>query len=550
MRRNLTNKLFIILLSGLACLLLSEIITRRFLELPALHELEYQSEGKDVARVQFLLRHVIDDFGVTTTEYGSWDDTYRVVQPGTHPADVAYFANVNLYALGHSRLKLDGIILMDRDGRVLINAAYDPQADSFASTQTLDPASLAHSALIRPRTSREPELINAGLSNSNVGPVMFAASRVLPSLPPYPESAGTLIFWRHFYEIPAMLNGGARTSLEFIPFETARAAGAEKDNTLELALNPETKYLPSHKDGYIRWLLRDVDGSPLFLIRQQAKERLYNDGLLSQTVIVGFGFSALVLLIAGLVFCRSIIGRLQRTQVIIAEIMKSGKFDKRLHSAHEDELDSLFERINQLLGHIEEQDARLRTRNQHLEVLSEEDPLTGIPNRRYLDRTLDQCLRQSARMNRPMSFLMVDVDCFKAFNDRYGHQEGDAVLKQVAHTLRNQLHRATDHIARYGGEEFSVILLDTPNYNAIGVAESLRAAIENLDIRNEVSNCSDVVTVSIGVTTTTDAEPVGVTDVILSADKALYRAKETGRNRVCSQPIMMQASSGDARARA
>jgi diguanylate cyclase (GGDEF)-like protein len=129
------------------------------------------------------------------------------------------------------------------------------------------------------------------------------------------------------------------------------------------------------------------------------------------------------------------------------------------------------------------------------------------------------------------------VDCFKAYNDHYGHQEGDRVLKQVAHALRSNLHRATDYIARYGGEEFSIILLDTPNENGAGVAESLRAAVESLNIENAVSTCAGVVTVSVGVATAGDNGPVSEATLVLYADKALYLAKETGRNRVCSQNV-------------
>ena len=522
---------------GLSCLLLSEIFTRAFLELPALRRLEFESEGKDVARVRFLLDHIVEGFGVTATEYGAWDDTFNVVQPGTSRIDLDAYANLNLYAQGHSRLKLDGVILTDREGNVLINAVYDPEKDAFTSTGILNPSTLAHGALKRPRIGPNLELVNEGFSDSNVGPVMFAASNVLPSTPPYPAPAGQLIFWRRFKGVSQFMDAGTSASMDFIPFSHARSAPNLKEASLELALNPEIAYLPSDKDGFIKWLLRDVDGSPLFLVRLKAKQRMYEDGLLSQTVLIGFGFSALVLLLSGLAFSRSIIRRLHDAQSVIAEIVESGKFDKRLRTDRSDEIDSLFERFNELLVHIQEQDDRLKTRNQQLEMLSEEDPLTGIPNRRYLDRMLNHGLRQSIRMARPMSFLMVDVDCFKAYNDHYGHQQGDLVLKQVAHTLRAHLHRATDYIARYGGEEFSIILLDTPNSNALGVAESLRAAVENLGLENTVSDCAGVVTVSVGVATAGNNGPTKEAALVLCADKALYRAKETGRNRVCSQPV-------------
>lgn len=159
------------------------------------------------------------------------------------------------------------------------------------------------------------------------------------------------------------------------------------------------------------------------------------------------------------------------------------------------------------------------------------DPLTAIYNRRYFIKHSEEEFRRSVRSHDPIALIMADIDYFKLFNDRYGHQAGDECLKEVAGKMKSMLRRPPDCIARYGGEEFIILLPDTPREGAMRVAEQLRVAVEGLRISNDASSCCDVVTVSLGVATS----PHGDTPynaLLKSADKALYRAKEKGRNRV------------------
>jgi diguanylate cyclase (GGDEF)-like protein len=136
------------------------------------------------------------------------------------------------------------------------------------------------------------------------------------------------------------------------------------------------------------------------------------------------------------------------------------------------------------------------------------------------------------RAKRPISVLMIDVDYFKPYNDRYGHLAGDRVLKQVAESLQENLHRATDFVARYGGEEFCVVLTETPLDHAVRVAEGLRKAVMDLGIRHENAPQAGVVTISIGIASAMANQAVVHIDLLREADRALYRAKEFGRNRV------------------
>ncbi|HEX7026340.1 MAG TPA: diguanylate cyclase [Gammaproteobacteria bacterium] len=160
------------------------------------------------------------------------------------------------------------------------------------------------------------------------------------------------------------------------------------------------------------------------------------------------------------------------------------------------------------------------------------DSLTSLPNRRSLDKNLNHEWKRGAREGKHMSILLLDIDCFKAFNDTYGHLAGDACLKQVAHTVQIASQRPADLTARYGGEEFAVLLPSTGQEGAITVAERIRSAVEELNIPHKTSDVSTAVTVSVGIATLAPSLVNSPLELVHNADKALYQAKRLGRNRV------------------
>jgi diguanylate cyclase (GGDEF)-like protein len=167
-----------------------------------------------------------------------------------------------------------------------------------------------------------------------------------------------------------------------------------------------------------------------------------------------------------------------------------------------------------------------------IEQISMLDQLTSIPNRRGFDSRMDMEWVRAIRENTLISVLIIDVDKFKVYNDTYGHQQGDAVLKAVAITVAQSLNRPGDFAARWGGEEFVVLLPNTDPDGALHIAETIRLNVSNVTIP-----CTDgtdtKVTVSIGVKTQSPGQNSSRDSFISEADKALYKAKELGRNRVC-----------------
>ena len=208
-----------------------------------------------------------------------------------------------------------------------------------------------------------------------------------------------------------------------------------------------------------------------------------------------------------------------------------GKLSEYLERQHRDELDLAAHR-DRLAELVDEQTAELRTANAQLQELSRSDPLTGLANRRHFDEVKDTEFRRAQRLGQPLSVLLCDVDYFKRYNDAYGHAQGDDCLKLVAHTLKQTFARAGELPARIGGEEFAVLLPGSDAAHARSAAERLRQALVAQGIPHTGSQVAPHVTLSVGVAQFDPATMDRFETLLHQADRALYRAKNLGRNQV------------------
>jgi diguanylate cyclase (GGDEF)-like protein len=170
------------------------------------------------------------------------------------------------------------------------------------------------------------------------------------------------------------------------------------------------------------------------------------------------------------------------------------------------------------------------THSGELAALASIDPLTGLANRRQLDAYLERLLADGRRATDTLSLLMIDIDHFKRFNDRCGHAAGDRALQAVAKGLRQTVSRNQDFAARYGGEEFVIVLTGIDRLGALDVAERLRTRVEGMLIAHE--NGAQRLTISVGIVSIRGRDALDPAALLLEADRALYRAKALGRNRV------------------
>lgn len=194
----------------------------------------------------------------------------------------------------------------------------------------------------------------------------------------------------------------------------------------------------------------------------------------------------------------------------------------------------------------------LKSHSERLNKVAITDALTGAYNRRFFDERFTAEFGRAQRQNIPLSLIMLDVDFFKDYNDRYGHPAGDKALISVVIALKSQLHRPTDVVTRYGGEEFAIILPDSGSEGGRIVAEKLRAAVSSLNIPHGTSSVTDHLTISIGIVSYQPDTNCNATCFLEAADAALYRAKHDGRNCVrhlvtpeCGKPCPVDTPQAD-----
>jgi len=184
-------------------------------------------------------------------------------------------------------------------------------------------------------------------------------------------------------------------------------------------------------------------------------------------------------------------------------------------------------RRSRMLEALSEELAR---KNRQLQLLARMDGLTGLANRRFLDETLDAEVRRAQRCGTPLSLIMCDIDFFKRYNDRYGHQAGDDALRRIGGLLQRLFQRGSDFPCRYGGEEFAIILPETDAEQASHLAEHLRRSMCEEALPHAFSDVAGCVTLSVGVVSAPASEGRTAQWFIGQADAALYRSKDAGRN--------------------
>jgi diguanylate cyclase (GGDEF)-like protein len=180
-------------------------------------------------------------------------------------------------------------------------------------------------------------------------------------------------------------------------------------------------------------------------------------------------------------------------------------------------------------------------------ALARQDRLSQLANRLGFDEALATEWRRAARSREPLSLLMIDVDQFKAFNDRYGHPEGDKVLTAIGGAIGGAVRRPGDIAARYGGEEFTVLLPHTAADGAMRIAETIRKAVFAMAVPHERSGHSRI-TISIGAATISPGNGMEAQTLVENADRALYAAKRSGRNKACSANAALISEAAQIRA--
>ena len=276
----------------------------------------------------------------------------------------------------------------------------------------------------------------------------------------------------------------------------------------------------------VNYTLPSADGSPAFYLTgyEDISQLSQQMRQIQYTTVAGFlALGAVALLMAIAVFQRYLFSPVGSLLVQIRTLAK-GERSRMINPRGLSEVAELSDAFNQMKRQVQE-------RTDELNRLSQEDPLTGIGNRRQFDTVIATHYRKSLREQRPLTLLLIDVDFFKLYNDNYGHQAGDVCLQAIASALHDCASRPGDIAVRYGGEEFAMVLPDTPYKGLHTVAHNIHEALAALGIPHKGSPTGQI-TVSIGGATLIPHDGTEIATLIREADRALYQAKESGRNKL------------------
>jgi len=429
----------------------------------------------------------------------------RVQTDGTSPA-----ALKRLHALLVQRVaelpQLNGILIYDENGRWLVNAlpsipanVNNSDRDYFVYHRTHLDQNPYIGPPIRSRSTGAWVITVSRRINHADGSYAGVALATI-SMDYFNKFYGSFNIGRHGAIVLALDRGVMLTRRPLLTDSIGKNianAPLFRDNVSKKAVG--SVFIKSVQDGVKRlYSFQRLEQYPLFVSAALSEDEILADWR-ADTYLHSAGVAILLIVLGLLGF--HLVGQIKRRLDAEAEIVRA-----------RDALEAL---------------------NQTLERLSLQDGLTGLSNRRHFDMAMDKEFRRAIRSASSLALVMIDVDCFKQYNDIYGHVAGDECLRKISQVVKACQNRPGDVTARYGGEELGVLLPDTDVNEAMVIAEKIRLAIHNLGIAH-VGNSAGVVTISAGVDALVPVRDLNKPlELIQAADKALYAAKASGRDRVC-----------------
>ena len=490
--------------------------------LPELIELESQSDRKDVGRVEVGFDMVRNILNILAYDYGVWNNTVRFMAEG----------NIN-YVQDNYRFDtfvsndFNIALLVNNDKEILLARHADLDEEVFLPESAFDYKQLFPYLADNREARPGAPITSSGIVQTTNGPMLYASISVLNS---YSNSAqkspGTLLFGRFIDQsLASEIKDTLNMSFTIKPVDPEQVTAIKAIDIADIYRN---------KDNTIDWYLFDINENPILKLNILLDERAFQDQLFPASTIVTISTLLSCWLIIMFILSKTLIRPILQIGQHLVHIRQTEDYSLRLCYDRKDELGGLGNECDKLIGFIEEQQKQLEKQAEELRRLSYEDGLTHIANRRRFDQLLHDYWAISERDQKPISLIMCDIDFFKQYNDNYGHQAGDEVLKTIADVLRATTCRDSDLAARYGGEEFALVLPNTNQEGAITVAKRLHELVEQANLRHEYSPTSDRITLSIGLATTIGSTEEKISTFIHNADDALYEAKDQGRNRSVS----------------
>ena len=548
----LKSKLIIILLGLFLVYGVIEYSIQRLIIYPSFLKLEKYEAMQNLKRSIAAIDREIYHLDTKCMDWSVWDDTYDFVQSHSKR-----YITSNLNEETFATNELNAIFFCDAKGRIVWGNIVDLATGEELRLKDLFPdATETEYPLLEPDTTGRPlsEVPLSGIIMTARGPILISSRPILTSEHKGP-SRGHTIFGQ-FLSDELMKNLVKQTQVSFsiindkALIESAlRSASERLDQNYSFAIDTADE-----RQLHIYAVYRDLRNKPAFLIKTTIPRTIVQNGFatirfaLISVSIVGLGIMIVIILIMK----RTIISPVSRLTHHVLSLAETQNYSLRLNLDRGDEVGILAREFDRMVEKIEDQtrnlirmnddlieditkrmelERSLQQANRELDNLARIDGLTEIANRRRFDECLAVEWERMMREKQPLALIICDVDFFKLFNDTYGHQAGDECLKAIARLINRSARRPSDFPARYGGEEFAVILPGTDSAGAANIAEFIRAGVQSLGIPHGRSSVAPSVTLSLGVSCLVPDASFSVEDLIDIADRALYEAKNLGRNR-------------------
>lgn len=500
-----------------AVLAVASFYIQRHLIFPAFATIERDSARDQIDRVVRRIEAQLETIEFTVYDWSAWDDTYEF----SNDLNQRYVTS-NLQPDTFENFGYEVALMMDRNGNSLWAGVFDYRSGD----DIIDRTESHLSELLAAASDYIEDIdLSADVDDQRISGVFpLKGVPVLFSMRPIVRSDGT------------GEPGGFLLFGQFLDQHRINTLAEQILMSFELSLPSETQKASDNS----RYQIKPIDDS-----RLMAEKSIYIDGepalnastevtrSISQLGKSITRYGMLLFIILGvaiaitlfIVFQITVVRPIRDLRTDIASITGTMDYSMRAQIRNQDEIGALSRDFNTMLGLIE-------ANNQELKQLSETDPLTGLFNRLAMDKKLQQAWQILTRTGDSLALMLIDIDDFKAYNDHYGHQAGDDCLKKVAQILQNAAKRDSDMVARYGGEEFLIVLPGTSQASAQDIAAVLQQHIAEENIEHSASSVDSRVTVSIGIAAQVPSPAESVSGLIGAADRALYRAKENGRNRI------------------
>ena len=512
---------------------------------PVLKAFMVEDAIEDLTRVTNSFEREIETLDQLAHDWASWNELYAFMDSGDKT-----FVDSNLHVTTFLNNHLSLVAVLDKNQRPVWSYLFDKAANRLEPFDLQRAANLASDHPIFRMDAKR-----VGAQGGVKGIILVGEREFLVSSRPIlttdegGPARGILLFGREMDEEfnrrmakLCMVDFAIRRETEQAPLSGWEEAIEEKGVLYRYDLSPADFVR-------IERAYSDLDGRPSLRIkaRIQKFDIARGGSPLTFPILMGFLAFAVVASLTIFVLSRTVLGPLRILTRHADRINESGDFTLRLESRRDDELGRLAHTFDRLMAHIEKNTSELTAANAELERLSYLDGLTRISNRRLFDGRLEtEWKRLTRRDESSLALIMIDIDFFKSYNDRYGHLAGDDCLRQVSAAIAQQVKRTSDVVARYGGEEFGLLLPATNIAGARELAERIRLAVENLHLKAAREDVSVYVTISLGVTVAkTHEERLDQTALIARADAALYESKHNGRNRSTFLPFLPQAQKLD-----